>query len=326
MEVIGSDLKRDGTVKILAVVVLYKLAPENSPTMKSLSGLASCLPDNLELSILVWDNTPGGQTVALPGHRYIAAPDNPGLAQAYNTACEIAAAEGFDWLLTLDQDTVLPLHFLTRIRDIIASLPVTSSVAAIVPLVTDGDRTISPYYLLAGAFPRWYPAGFLGTASQATYAVNSTSTLRVSAIQQIGGYDPLFPLDLSDINLFHKLHAASHNVFIAGDLRVHHELALLDKEKRMNLDRYRDGLLDECAFYDLELGPLARIERLVRLAGRAFKDTFEPNLIHFRTATLDELRRRILTSRSQRIATWRRWAQLRLKTTQNRILVGSNPS
>jgi hypothetical protein len=94
----------------------------------------------------------------------------------------------------------------------------------------------------------------------------------------------------------------------------------------MNLDRYRDGLLDECAFYDLELGPLARLERLIRLGGRACKDSFKPNLIHFRAATLHELRRRILTSRSQRIATWRRWAQVRQKTTQNRVLVGSNPS
>jgi hypothetical protein len=162
--------------------------------------------------------------------------------------------------------------------------------------------------------------------SQATYAVNSTSTLRISAIQQVGGYDPLFPLDLSDINLFHKLHAAGHDVFVAGDIRIHHELALLDKKERMNLDRYRDGLLDECAFYDLELGPLARLERLIRLAGRVCKDSFEPGLIHFRAATLHELRRRILTPRSQRIATWRRWAQVRQKTTQSRVLVGSNPS
>jgi len=327
METIGSDFRRDAKVRILAIVVLYKLAPEASPTLISLMEIAAAIPSSvLDLSILVWDNTPDGQKVTPPPlARYISAPNNPGLAQAYNTACEIAAAEGFEWLLTLDQDTLLPPPFLTRIRDIIAGLPPTSSVAAIVPLVTDGDRTLSPYRLLAGALPRWYPAGFLGTVPQALYAVNSASTLRVSAIRQVGGYDPLFPLDLSDINLFHKLHAAGYKVFIAGDLRVHHELALLNKEKRMSLDRYRDGLLDECAFYDRALGPLARLERLIRLAGRACKDMFKPSLTHFRAATLHELRRRILTSRSQRIATWRSWAQARQQTTQDKMPSAVNP-
>lgn len=312
MEAIGSDFKRDTGMKILAVVVLYKLAPEASPTLRSLAELTACLPgDNLKLSILVWDNTPGGQKVTQLGLRYIAAPNNPGLAAAYNTACEIAATEGFEWLLTLDQDTVLPKHFLTRIQDIIADLPATSRVAAIAPLVTDGDRTLSPYRLLAGAFPRWYPAGFLGTVSEAIYAVNSASTLRISAIREVGGYDPLFPLDLSDINLFHKLHAAGHSVFIAGDLRVHHELALLNKKERMNLDRYRDSLFDECAFYDLHMPFLGRLERLVRLAGRACKDSLKPDLSRFRKVTLKELTRRLSTRRSSRLKSWRAWAEKR---------------
>lgn len=303
----------DGMVKLLAIVVLYKLAPEASPTLRTLlHSCKSCTRRNVELTIVVWDNTPGGQEVSVPEQvRYIAAPMNVGLARAYNEASALALEEGIDWLLTLDQDSVLPESYLEDIASCIARLG-SISVAAVVPLVTDGNRVISPYRLLAGALPRWYVAGYNGTPTEATYAVNSAAVLSVAALQAIGGYDPLFPLDLSDTSLFHRLHGAGYRVHICGEVRVHHELALLAKKERMSTDRYRSGLMDECAFYDMQLSALARFERVVRLLGRVFKDSFEPQMAEFRSITMAEVRRRVFTQRSNRIATWTLWAYRRI--------------
>ena len=307
-------------VKLLAVIVVFKIRPTASSSLLTLLAAArQAASTKLKLAVLIQDNTPGGQeTGGLPEDvRYQAVPHNPGLAQAYNSALKVAEVEGYDWLLTLDQDTSLPINFLDRISEIVTEQATHPEVGAIVPKVVGDGRTLSPYRLRAGALPCWYSAGSVGVAHHATYAINSAATLRISALRKVGGYDPFFPLDMSDINLCHKLHKAGIQTFVAGDLVIHHELALLDKRGRMTPERYRVGLLDECAFYDLEMGFLGRLERLIRLVGRVWKDRLEPELHPFQTITLNEIKRRILIPRSKRITAWRAWAEARASGTQS---------
>jgi GT2 family glycosyltransferase len=299
---------------LLAVVVIYKLPPRESTSFRTLLEAANQISSTTcELGILIWDNTPSGQIFdKLPERvRYEAAPDNPGLAQAYNRALEIAISEGYDWLLTLDQDTILPSDFLVRIEKLANSFESSPTVAAIVPRVMGDGRNLSPFKFIWGILPRWFASGFIGVSKDPTYAINSASTFRVAALKQIGGYDPVFPLDLSDINLFHQLHLLGKEVFVAGDILVHHELALLRKHQRMSIERYSSGLLDECAFWDLNMGRLARLERMVRLAGRVCRDFLKPGEPAFRRVTLRELKRRLVVPRALRIAEWSKWAEAR---------------
>ena len=79
----------------------------------------------------------------------------------------------------------------------------------------------------------------------------------------------------------------------------------------MSMDRYRQMLGDECAFWDLYMGPLARLERFVRLVGRVGKDYFFTDDPASCRATLLELKRRLMTRRTQRIAEWMKWAENR---------------
>jgi GT2 family glycosyltransferase len=300
--------------KLLAVIVIYKRLPSESPTLLSLLNAAQEIStSDLKLRILIQDNTPGGQFITdlPPLVRYEAASNNPGLADAYNRALDVATAEGFDWLLTLDQDTILPNDFLTQLLNIIRKLPLSPMISAILPHVTGDNRNISPFRLLLRAIPRRFPYGYTGIPQQATYAINSAATLRVSAIREISGYDPAFPLDISDLNLFHRLYLSGKFVFVAGNLIVHHDFSLLKKHSRMNVQRYQSLLLDECAFWDMNMGILARLERLARLAGRACKDLFTPEARIFQKLTLAELKRRIVTSRSRRIIEWKDFARTR---------------
>ena len=106
------------TASILAVIVLYKTSPLASST--SVATLARSLtatdPGILRLKVLLFDNSPAAQGVTglFEREEYLSAPSNPGLAEAYNTGIHIARQQGFDWLLTLDQDTVLPETFLSE--------------------------------------------------------------------------------------------------------------------------------------------------------------------------------------------------------------------
>jgi GT2 family glycosyltransferase len=315
--------------KLLAVVVIYKMRICESSTVRTLQDAAKRISrDKLELGILIWDNTPGGQD---PGEipeavRYEAAPGNPGLAQAYNRALETARAEGYDWLLTLDQDSTLPTNFIIRIAEVAQKIKSTLNIAAIVPQVAGDGHNLSPFQFALGAIPRWFPYGTFGLLDGATYALNSGATFRVVALSQIGGYDPLFPLDVSDINLFHLLHRAGKRVFLAGDLLVSHDFALFDKHRRMSIERYHAQLFDECAFWDMNMGFLARVERMIRLAGRACKDLLTPEARPFRRLATSEIKRRLLTPRPQRIAEWTKWATERYKSPTQVADAATDPS
>jgi GT2 family glycosyltransferase len=298
--------------RLLAVIVIYKMRPLDSSTLQTLlASVENTTSENLYVKIIVWDNTPGGQDSGeLPdGILYESAPHNPGLAQAYNQALELAEAEGYEWLLTLDQDSCLPTDFLEKISGFARELSQDKTVGAIVPGVIADGRIVSPFWFVFGV-PR-FGLGFGGTPKRAIYAVNSGSILRVSALREIGGYDPMFPLYVSDIHIFHRLFGSGKSVFIAGDVMVHHEVALMNKHTRMSIERYKDSLLDECAFWDLYMSPVARLERIVRFAVRAYRDRSIAKESRFWKTTLSELKRRLFTSRRKRIADWKKWATLR---------------
>ncbi len=305
--------------RLLAVIVIYKSRPYESSSLRTLLKAAEQASlRGLELELLLWDNTPGGQDPGeIPaGVRYEAAPGNPGLASAYNWALAVACREGYDWLLTLDQDSVLPANFLACIAELTHKFKFSREIGAIVPQVIGDGRNLSPFRFDLGAMPRWFHYGFVGIPQKATYALNSAATLRVTALQEVGGYDPMFPLDVSDINLFHRLHHSGKRVYVAGDLMVSHDFSLLRKYRRMSIERYRAMLTDECAFWDINMSALARGERMVRLAGRVCKDLMVPENRAFRRLAFSELLRRLFTPRSQRILAWTHSAKARGESSE----------
>lgn len=315
-------------MKLLAVIVIFKMQPSESPTFQSLilsRNLSNRTP--AEMSILVWDNTPNGQNPGdLPSDiRYVSAPHNPGLSPAYNHAMRVAQDEGFEWLVTLDQDTILPENFLARIADIAEQLKDDKTVAAILPQIVGSKKRISPFRFVLKALPLAIPHGFVGVPAGPIYGVNSAATLRVESLQRIDGYNPFFPLDISDLDLFHRLSLAGMSVYVAGDVIVPHDFSLLNKRGRMSLQRYRNLLRDECAFWDTSMSGLGRTERMIRLAGRVCKDLLRPGTLEFQRITCGEIFRRLATRRARRIEEWRDWAGTRLDSATHNSATLSLP-
>lgn len=290
---------------ILAIVVIYRLLPMESSSLITLMNSAKQAETlGLQLRVLVADNTPGGQTVSdLPATvTYQAYPDNPGLARPYNDALSVAAEGGFDWLLTLDQDTRLPLDFLADMARVAQMYAEDRRVAAVVPRIEDVGRLISPFRFYLGFLPAVLPMSASGLAPLHTSALNSASLLRVRSLLELDGYDLNFPLHNSDTRLYQRLDKAGKRVAIA-DMRVPHELSILRREKRMTPDRYQLMLQDECRFWDHYMGLAGRTERMVRLLGRYVKGVLQKELSAFQRVTAAEIQHRILTRRSTRLRT-----------------------
>ena len=288
---------------VLAVVVVFRQQPAATTSLQSLLAASRAATTDLRLAIHVVDNTPGGQDPGdIPSDvQYRAAPDNPGLATPYNEALAFATQNGFDWLLTLDQDTQLPRDFLQKLHASAEQNRNNSRVAAIVPQVSDHGRVISPFRFVGGFLPRVLGPETRGISDRHTSAINSASLLRVQTLAAIGGYEPRFPLHQSDTRLFQRLDELGYRVFIAREIDVHHELAILRREDRMSAERYRMLLRDECDFWDRHMGMLGRAERLIRLLGRVCKGFLQQEDPVFRTIAMREILRRLVVRRKGRI-------------------------
>ena len=152
-----------GSLRATAVIVLYGMAPEDSPAFRSLIEARTRLSEASVL-ILVWDNSPSWQFNQHLADNVLYCHDarNPGLAAAYNHAIEIAIQQRSDWLITLDQDTTVPPDYLVRMASASQSYASRLDVGAIVPQIAVGRKRLSPYRFALGALPRWYKPGFCG--------------------------------------------------------------------------------------------------------------------------------------------------------------------
>lgn len=260
------------SLRLLAVIVLYKVKPCESVTLTSLrKAIAATDPERATIQILLYDNTPNGQDPgAIPaGERYRADRDNGGLGAAYNYAITVAKEESCDWLLTLDQDTSLPEDFLHKLCQAIWTVSGSGDVAAIVPQIWSDGRLLSPWTPTKNwAIVRRYPEGFVGIPSERVYATNSASTMRVSALESLSGYDPRFRLDFSDLVMYHRLQIRRFRVLIAGNIRVEHELSGFDLKNRSSPARFAEFHAAEEAFYDEYLGAASGVVLQLRMIHR----------------------------------------------------------
>jgi GT2 family glycosyltransferase len=296
-------------LKLFAVIVLYKVIPQDSVSYQSLLAAMECVPpSSMEIEILFYDNTPGGQNIgSLPeGVRWESHGENNGLAIAYNRALEMAADGGYEWLLTLDQDTSLPTDFLSKLGPAIDFVTPLSQVASIVPKIFDKARLISPNGLRWDIFPTFFPSDFVGISLEpSTSAINSASTLRVSALRAIGGYDLRFPLDYCDAVMYRRLYAKNLRIFILGTIRVDHELSVLDMAARVTLERYASILGAESVFWDEYISKTAAVSLFFRYLYRiGYKLWQTGGSFSYVRISLRFFGRRIFYSRRRRMLDW----------------------
>jgi GT2 family glycosyltransferase len=295
-----------GRSSILAVIVLYHRTPEASPAWTGLQQAVARISPRLQsFRVILYDNSPGASVPALlpAWATYRADSSNGGLSPAYNYALNIAEAEGYDWLLTLDQDTDLPGDFLDRISEYAIEVSGRGEIAVIVPQLREGEILLSPRIVLTGR-TRAVPPRFVGVRREEVHAFNSAALWRVSAVRQIGGYSNCFRLDHLDIWMHHQLHRAGFRTYVAGDIQLQHCLSLLDYKKRIGAERYRDFLVAESAFCDLCKGPLERALLTARLFARLLRQKARGERVEILHLTLRAALDRMTVFKARRIARW----------------------
>lgn len=231
------------------VIVLYNMDFSESATITSLNNLLASHDFPEIEQVLIFDNSERASEPRGLDSRfaYYHSPKNVGLAKAYNYALK-QSHETAEWLITLDQDTTLTNDYLRELIKEGHNQPL--SVAAIAPVIKDGDQQISPVRSdtlrpLHTELPKNDQ-----TYSQDIMVINSATALRIRFLKEIDGYNLDFPLDYLDHWLSWRIFFEKRQIKILST-ELQHQLSVLDYANQMNRSRYQAIIQAEKGYYSL---------------------------------------------------------------------------
>jgi hypothetical protein len=190
--------------QVLFVVVLYKRQAQESPPIQLLTSTSFSTA-----TVFIYDNSPNA--CHSPGNSiYVHDSFNGGVAKAYNEAYKYAKSLKKDWMMLLDQDTIIDELLLSSLAAEIVANP---NSVLFVPSLTDRRGIVSPF--------RW-----VGTSGKRVSRVdkslslkefrfqNSGLLVRSDAFEQVNGYDEHIGLDFSDIAFGEKMLAVTDHFIV----------------------------------------------------------------------------------------------------------------
>jgi len=139
---------------------------------------------------------------------------NVGIARGLNEGIIAAMESSSTWLLTVDQDTVLPDDYVT---DMLAWLDQHHDQASLVGVVGAGE-------VIDGDARIRYPS----TSAEGVYTtpevIQTGSLWQVEALRLIGGFDESLGIDAVDAAACVRLRAAGYLVAVAEEIEVRHSI------------------------------------------------------------------------------------------------------
>jgi rhamnosyltransferase len=216
---------------ILIVIVIYKKDICEVLTNVIASGLD-------DLTIYVYDNSPERQLINKPNVVYVHDCQNPGVSKAYNEACKKAALLKKEWVLLLDQDTILPQNFLYHYQRAVNQ---HSGEEIFVPLMKDKYGLISPYCFISGRPGRVKNIVAGRHLLRNYYFINSGIFISRKLFESAKGYNESFSLDFSDVVFIERLRLKRAN-FVVVDMSCNHHLSLTDDNIQLDNALKRFGL------------------------------------------------------------------------------------
>lgn len=134
----GMDLTGVRKSRICAVTVLYQ------PDMEVVENIKS-YANEIE-KIFLYDNSENVKVevveklLNLPNVEYVSRRENMGLPVVFNEAAEAARKQGFDWMITFDQDSMAEKGMVSAMREYADSAACRRDTAVIAPVVNEIDN------------------------------------------------------------------------------------------------------------------------------------------------------------------------------------------
>ncbi len=191
--------------KIAALIVIY------NPCIKDIIDKVNKITE-LFTKVIIIDNSDNGKSVnnyfLSANVRYFCFGENKGIASAINYGCKIALEEGFEWCVTLDQDSVLPNNYVESIIEFIDKR-------------IENVGIVAPQYISAENKNNVRKKdGFL----YVNEVISSGSCINLSAFNSIGGQKEDFFIDCVDFEFCWKLRSAGYKIIQLQNVILLHAL------------------------------------------------------------------------------------------------------
>lgn len=258
--------------KILILLVIYRKLPSESSTLTSLleSYKSSYfIYDNLEL--IIFDNTESIRSIDINipfEFQYISNGINLGLAEAYSFGLKYAFENKFEWMVLLDQDSILPNNYLKKLNGELERIG-DEKICAVLPRIISLNKIISPCNEFLGGILRPIDKNKAGIAVN-LFGIGSGAVINVNLFNKIG-VNLDYHLDGLDRWIFESFNKLKYKFHISN-IYIEHELSVMCLKKYMNIDRYKNILRYEYKFlnenrsgFDLLIYNLRLILRVIIL-------------------------------------------------------------
>lgn len=136
--------------------------------------------------------------------------ENQGIAKALNQLTSAAQKEGFDWILTLDQDSVVPSNIVGEFEKYINN----SSVGILCPIIC--DRNIDEEIKINE------------DCTEIDECITSGSLLNIKAWSEIGGFDERMFIDGVDFDICYRLRQRGYKIYCIHSVVLLHELGHIE--------------------------------------------------------------------------------------------------
>jgi rhamnosyltransferase len=196
--------------KIAVGIVLFNPEDEKrvERSMKSILAQIS--------KIYVFDNsTRKSNIIFQPNVTYLTEHGNKGIAYALNRILEIAKSDGYEWLITMDQDSVVPDGLITAFEEHFNY----EQIGIICPQVIDFRRS---YMEVKKELKEEY----------IDFCITSASCTRISAWESIGGFDEWMFIDLVDNDFCKRMIVSGFKILRLNELVLDQEFGrIIPKSK-----------------------------------------------------------------------------------------------
>ena len=199
-------------MKVCAIVVLY------FPEFKLLTQVIDCILSQFE-EVIIIDNG-SDVTSFFDGNNkidYFNLKNNRGIAYAHNYGINVANQKGYDYVCIFDQDSVIPVDFLSKMSDAYQALNDKGINVGVI-----GPRAVS-----RASGERYIGKFDKGVFSQQGYTeisqvISSGSMLAVRLLNEFGGFKESMFIDLVDFEWCWRLKKEGFKHFIIEDVSLEH--------------------------------------------------------------------------------------------------------
>lgn len=204
-------------MKVAAGIVLY------NPDIKRLNSNINAIASQVD-EIILFDN--GSNNIEqvsnylkhkIINYKLLKSNTNLGIAGALNKVCKFAIEQGYNWILTLDQDTVVYKDLIVKYMKYI-SLPNIGQLSCVYK-----DRNSAKLKDKISA-----------DVAEVKECITSGALLNLKALEDVGGFDEKMFIDYVDFDLCYSLREKEYKTYRINYIGMLHEIGNITTVKFFN--------------------------------------------------------------------------------------------